>query len=209
MSNDVTTRDVVLLHGLGRSPASMLPLAWRLRRAGFRCLRPGYPSTRLPVAEAVDHVRAQIARLGGAFHIAGHSLGGLIGAMLLREGTLPIARVVQLGAPNLGAPAADRLAGAWALRQICGPALGDLGRHDRTPDPHPCIGAIAGVLGPPLPGIDIADPHDGAVEQTSAWAGAGHHASVPALHTMLPLSAQAARLTAHFLKHGRFPEAPA
>ena len=34
--NDPTLETVVLLHGMGRSRASMWPLAQRLRRAGFQ-----------------------------------------------------------------------------------------------------------------------------------------------------------------------------
>ncbi|MEM1298036.1 MAG: alpha/beta fold hydrolase [Pseudomonadota bacterium] len=206
MSEELKTRDVVLLHGLGRTPMSMLPLAWRLGWAGFRCRRPSYPSTQLTVPESIAHVHALVTEIGRPVHLVGHSLGGLIAAALLREGDLPIARAVQLGSPNLGSPAADRLAGTWPVTRICGPAVDDLQQHDVTPETHPHIAAIAGIKGPPLPGIDIEEPHDGIVSQASAWAGAGHRASVPSLHSFIMTSAEAARLTAHFLTHGTFPE---
>lgn len=206
MSTDLNTRDVVLLHGLGRTEASMLPLSWRLGRAGFVCHRIGYPSTRMRVGEAIAFARTRIGRLGHAVHVVGHSMGGLISAALLREDALPIARVVQIGAPNLGSPAADRLGGAWAVRRMCGPAVGELAMHDHVSAAHDRIAAIAGTGGPALPGIDLARPHDGIVSQTSAWAGAAHTANVPGLHSFLPVSAEVARLVITFLTHGRFEE---
>lgn len=198
--------DVVLLHGLGRSPMSMLPMAWRLRWRGFRCQRPRYPSTQLTLDGAIAHVRQLVAALDRPVHLVGHSLGGLISAALLREGSLPIRRVVQLGAPNLGSPAADRLAGTWPVTRLCGPVVDELRRRDSAPAAHPRIAAIAGTTGPPLPGIDIDAPHDGIVSRASAWAGAGHRTCVPSLHSFIPTSAEAARLSAHFLAHGTFPE---
>lgn len=209
MSENLNTREVILLHGLGRTPASMMPIGWRLTRAGFQVRRLGYPSTQSRISGSMSHVAQMIQAMGRPAHIVGHSLGGLIGAMLLREGRLPIGRVVQLGSPNLGSPAADSLGGAWAIRKICGPAVGELAMHDRAKPAHGRIAAIAGIGGPALPGIELRGPHDGVVSQASAWAGAGHTATVRSLHSFLPASAQAADLTAHFLTDGQFPETPA
>lgn len=196
---------VVLLHGLGRTASSMQALAWRLRRAGFRTTCLDYPSTQLTIAQSQDHLRTLLARRSGPFHLVGHSLGGLISAALLREGGLPVQRVTQMGAPNLGSPVAGRLGGQWPVRGLCGPAIGELDAHDNVPDTDPRIAAIAGTLGPPLPGAPER-PHDGAVSRTSAWAGAGYRAEVPAIHTLLPISPAAARLAITFLKTGALPE---
>lgn len=206
MSRELNTRTVVLLHGLGRTRWSMLPLAWRLGWLGFRCQRIGYASTRQSMAQSLDEVQRLIAQIGGMVHLVGHSLGGLLSARLLRDGALPIARVVQLGSPNLGSPAADRLAGTWPVRRLCGPTLDELQQHAEVPEAHAAIGAIAGTRGLPVPGIDIAEPHDGIVSRTSAWAGAGHRTSLPALHSFIPASRGVARLTGHFLTHGTFPK---
>jgi pimeloyl-ACP methyl ester carboxylesterase len=196
---------VVLIHGLGRTAASMWPLAVRLRRAGFDVTRVGYPSTRLRVAEAVTHLRATLARLARsrAMDLVGHSLGGLIAARLLRDpGGLSIRRVVQLGSPNLGSAVADRLGVVWPVSRFCGPAVEELRAHRRRPAADPRIAAIAGTggfwKGP------LAGPHDGTVALRSAWSGAGHRAAVPVLHSLLPASSRVAALVTAFLRDGRF-----
>ena len=83
---------VVLLHGLGRSRASMAGMARYLRRAGYPVLNLGYPSRR----HGIDHlvrsylapaVRRCTAQHGGPLHFVTHSLGGI----LLRGGArLPL-----------------------------------------------------------------------------------------------------------------------
>ncbi len=183
----------------------MRALAWRLGRAGFRTSCLGYPSTDLRVGEAVGHVRKALARQQGPRHLVGHSLGGLIAATLLREDALPIGRVVQLGAPNLGSPVAGRLGGQWPVRGMCGPAIEELDVHDTAPEDDPRIAAIAGTFGPPMPGSPER-PHDGAVSRRSAWAGAGHRAQVAVIHTLLPISVAVAKLTQTFLETGTLPE---
>ena len=198
---------VVLIHGLGRTAASMWLLGRRLRRAGLAVERVGYPSTRTCIAEAVAHVRRALWLLvpGRArLDLVGHSLGGLIAARLLRQpGELPIGRVVQIGSPNLGSVMADRAGGLALVRRLCGPAVLELGAHLRAEAPCRRVAAIAGTAGwwqGPL-----ARPHDGTVAVRSAWSGAGHRAAVPVLHSLLPASGRVAALVAGFLQHGRFP----
>ncbi|MEO1492712.1 MAG: alpha/beta fold hydrolase [Pseudomonadota bacterium] len=203
-----THTPILLIHGLGRGPASMLPLAWRLGRAGFSVQRPGYPSTRLGVEAAIAHMRGVVARLapsGAMVDLVGHSLGGLIASTLLRDPRgLAIRRVVQLGSPNLGSPLASRLGGGGPVRRICGPALRDLGPHDHHPERSDAVAAIAGTIGPR--GMPMYGPNDGAVSVRSAWSGAGHRTAVPVIHTLLPASARVAVLVTAFLRDGRFPE---
>ncbi|HJO03858.1 MAG TPA: hypothetical protein QGG47_07780, partial [Acidobacteriota bacterium] len=51
---------VVLVHGLGRTPASMSVLSLRLRRAGFRVVNFGYSSTSAEVESLVDSLEAAV-----------------------------------------------------------------------------------------------------------------------------------------------------
>ena len=202
---DDASHMVVLIHGLGRTRASMWVLAWRLERAGLRTRTIGYPGTRLRLAEAEALLRGKLSDLEGPLDLVGHSLGGVLAARLLRDPEgLEIRRIVQSGAPNLGSPLATRLSGVWPVRRLCGPVVADLHSHDHTPLRHADIAAIAGTAG--APSMPLARPHDGAVTVRSAWAGAGHRAAIPVLHTLLPHSSRAAKLTAEFLQTGRMTQ---
>lgn len=198
---------VILIHGLGRTRASMWPLARRLRRAGFAVERVGYPGTRLGIAGAVAHVRAVLERIaaGRRLDLVGHSLGGIIAVRLLREpGGLHVRRVVQIGSPNLGSAMANRLGGFWLVRRACGPAVDELRARTVRMPPDPRVAAIAGTAG--FWRGPLARPHDGTVSLRSAWCGAAHRAHVPVLHALLPASARVAALVAAFLRDGRFSE---
>lgn len=197
--------EVVLLHGLGRTEASMTLMARRLGRAGFRVRCIGYPGTRGPIAASEAFIRRALGP--GPADLVGHSLGGIIAARILREPQgARIGRVVQLGAPNLGSPLVERMGGLWPVRRLCGPAVNDLKALTAPRPTDRRIGAIAGTLGLPLMGL--SGPNDGGVSVRSAWAGAGHRAAVPVFHTALPISSKATRLTARFLTYGSFDEGP-
>ncbi|MEM9062380.1 MAG: alpha/beta fold hydrolase [Pseudomonadota bacterium] len=193
---------VVMLHGLGRTSASMKPLAMRLRRHGFDASTLDYPSTRYDLAGSLDLVRSDlIARLGQTeIALVGHSMGGIIARSLcVEDHGLNIRRVIQIGAPNLGSPLADRLGSLWPVRRACGPAVADIRPRAGPIQVDDRIAAIAGVGGFGEYG-GLAGPHDGAVSARSAWAGAARRAHVAQIHTLLPLSLGVAHHTAHFLR---------
>ena len=192
---------VVLLHGLALSPLFMLPMARRLAAQGWAVRRIGYDSRRQGFGESVAEVRRQLP--SGPIHIVGHSLGGLIGAALLRDPQgADIRRVVQMGSPNLGSPHASRVQRIAPLRWFYGPVLEELEIHDETPDRDPRIGAIAGAVDLP---VDVTDgPGDGTVSVVSALAAAGDHVTVPITHSLLPLSRRVAAHVHSFLTDGRF-----
>jgi pimeloyl-ACP methyl ester carboxylesterase len=72
--------DCILIHGMGRTPMSMLLLRHRLRRAGHRVHLFGY----LPTLETLDAVSLRLQRLlisrvqAKPYVLVGHSLGGVI-----------------------------------------------------------------------------------------------------------------------------------
>lgn len=191
---------VVVLHGLALSPALMWPLATRLKRSGWDVHRIGYPSTEHDLSAIVAMIRARLEALA-PLHIVGHSLGGVIGAALLRAEDNPaVGRVVQLGSPNLGSPQADRALKIAPARWYYGPVLTDLRPHGQEPEPDRRIGAIVGAVWPNLAG----GQGDGVVRIESAVAGAGDHVIVHHTHTMLPFSAEVARHAHTFLSEGHF-----
>ena len=70
----------LLVHGMGRSPASMALLATRLGRAGVRPQLFGY----LPAAQSFESIaerlanRLRVLAAEGEYLVIGHSLGGLL-----------------------------------------------------------------------------------------------------------------------------------
>lgn len=94
----------VLVHGLGRTPVSLFPLAADLRRAGHRTRLFAY----FPYLESVPFIVARLAaqlqllaRLGQPVGLVGHSLGGLLLRMAAaRVPELRVRRLVMLGTPN-------------------------------------------------------------------------------------------------------------
>src|SRR5262245_11712878 len=103
---------------MGRSRISMLPLAWSLKRTGYRVLNWGYSSTRFTVAE----LGSQLQRaLQGHFadvnriHFVGHSLGTVIARWVLAHDSLDqrAGRVVMIAPPNQGSRKADQSLGLW------------------------------------------------------------------------------------------------
>ena len=193
------SRRVILLHGLALSPLMMWPMARRLVRRGWQVERIGYRSTGQGFAASVAEVRRKMP--AEPLHIVGHSLGGLIGAVLLRDPQgLEIGRVVQLGTPNLGSPQASRAGRIRPLRWFYGPVLAELRPHAGPVAPEARIGAVAGEIWPNISG----GRGDGTVQLKSAIAAADDHVTVRVMHTLLPLSAQVAAHAADFLAHGQF-----
>jgi len=203
---------VALIHGLGNARIGMQALALRLELEGFETASVGYPSRRLFLSEAIERVAVGIAELAGGWdrvHLVGHSLGGVIAsAIAAGRPDLPVGRVVMIGAPMRGSALAAWTRRLAPLRTFLGPVLDDLASRPGPVPPDSRIGAIAGVAGIPSLGREfgLIGPHDGKVTLRSAWTGAGHRAAVPVGHAMLPYSREVARLTAHFLREGRFPD---
>jgi pimeloyl-ACP methyl ester carboxylesterase len=201
-----TPRRVVLIHGLGRSSASMAALAHRLRRRGFAVDLIDYPSRQLDLQGAIAEVER---RIGAApAHLVGHSLGGVIALAIKRRGKAQIGRVVQIGSPNLGSGLAERVREAAVGRWWLGPVLDELAERDQRGPRDPDVAAIAGTGGErwATRHYGLRGPNDGKVSVRSAWGRiASHRAAVGAGHTLLPLSAEVARLVAGFINDGRFP----
>lgn len=201
---------VVLIHALGRSRWSMWLMARRLRAAGWPVALVAYPSCRLSIEASTDLVATKVAEASsgwGAVHLVGHSLGGIIGRRLaLTRPDLRIARVVQMGTPNLGTEVAVRLA-RWApARWLLGPVFTQVAGFPAREERSAYIGSIAGTghIGWLNALLGLGGPNDGLVTVRSAWGGAGSRAAVPVSHTFLPSSARVARLTAAFLRDGSF-----
>lgn len=200
------TRRVVLLHGLWLPGVSMRWHAARLDEAGFAPEIFSYPTIGGGPAAALPRLIDTLARADT--HVLAHSLGGLVTLTALQQAPgLPVARLVCLGSPLCGSAAATGL----ASRRLTAATLGrsaqllqsGCGRWDGAAQ----IGMIAGnrPLGLGRYFGHIHGPSDGTVAVAETLLpGLADHLVIPASHTGLLFSAEAARQAAGFFQAGRF-----
>jgi pimeloyl-ACP methyl ester carboxylesterase len=209
---EAAVRDVVLLHGLWMPGVVMSPLAWRLRRDGFRTHVFAYAGRQRSLEAHADRLSrfARDAANGAPVHFVGHSMGGLIVLAALNAPNAPAAaRVVLLVTPASGCMSARRLAVVSPGRWLLGDSLplwleGRVMRWNaRAP-----LGVIAGgrpsfglgrLLGA-LPGVNDGVVRIGETE----IAGMAERVVLPVSHTELIFSSRVEAQTAHFLSHGHF-----
>jgi pimeloyl-ACP methyl ester carboxylesterase len=118
---------VVLLHGILRTPLSMVGFARFFKKRGVRVLNLGYPSRKHDLAVLVNGIHDPIQRFretfSGKIHFVGYSMGGLlIRAYLNRYGITGLGRVVLIGTPNGGSEVADYLQNRFLYQWVFGPA---------------------------------------------------------------------------------------
>lgn len=212
---------VVLVHGLGRSPTSMLVLRTRLEGAGFRVVSFGYPSTSASMEELVDSLATSVdtccANAAGAVHFVTHSMGGVLVRSYLANEVVEVGgRVVMLSPPNQGSEIIDAFGDSPLLRTVVGPAGARLGTDSD---------GIAQELGPidfslgiitgdrslnPIGSWLIPGPDDGKVGVERAQLdGAADFMVLPATHTFIMNRSDVAEQVIHFLREGSFQMEPA
>jgi len=203
---------VVLLHGLWFSSWTLLPLARRLERRGYRTRRYAWDTTGSAFEESAQRLAAWVEALAEPrVHFVAHSLGGLlVRALLHAHPGLPPGRVVTLGSPHGGTRSGLRAARHRLLRPVLGRAVAQLlaGVPESWSPPGRQVGVIAGTrslgLGRLFPGLER--PNDGVVAVSEArLPGATDFRTVEITHTGLILSAAVADLVAGFLERGAFP----
>lgn len=209
---------VVLLHGLWRTERSMRHLAGHLREAGYPVHAIRYDSTERSPEELVGDLRGELARCcldADRVHFVTHSLGGVLLRAVLSEAPPPnLGRVVMLAPPNRGSELADVVSGSATLRRLLGPVVPALGtRADSLPNRLPAadfeVGVIAGTrTWSPFRSWLIPATDDGTVSVASTrLEGMADFVTIPASHTFLLRSREAARQTLAFLTLGRFERA--
>ena len=207
---------VIVVHGLGRTSASMTILVSRLKNAGFRVVSFGYPSTSEPMEALVNRLQAEVGRCCEAeaetVHFVTHSMGGvLVRSYLDRQPEAHEGRIVMLSPPNQGSEIIDAFADSPLLQRIVGPAGSSLGTDSA---------GISSQLGPvrfglgivtgdrsmnPLGSWLIPEPDDGKVSVDRARVeGATDFMVVPATHTFIMNRRDVAEEVVHFLRQGRF-----
>ena len=207
---------VILVHGLGRSPSSMLFLGQRLTWAGYRVTIAEYPSRTAAFSEQLATVREIVEECcpdASRVHFVGHSLGALVIRGYLEEHRPDsLGRVVLLAPPNQGSLFVDWLEEMQLASEMLGPVGSALGTD--TTDlpanlPHPDyeVGIIAGnrstqPIGPPA----IPGPDDGIVSIEQARIGDVPMLVLPRSHAFIANSRHAAGAVIRFLQTGGFGE---
>ncbi|MEN8143741.1 MAG: alpha/beta fold hydrolase [Gemmatimonadota bacterium] len=211
---------MVVVHGLGRTAASMALLVWRLKKAGFGVVSFGYPSTSEPMEDLVERLESEIARCcpdgSETVHFVTHSMGGvLVRVYLGQRADAHRGRVVMLSPPNQGSELVDAFADSPMLRSVLGPAGSKLGTDSESiPSqlgPVRCeLGIIAGDRSMnAFTSRLIPGPDDGKVSVERARAeGAADFMIVHATHTFIMNRKDVSDAVVHFLRHGRFGKVP-
>ena len=207
---------VVVVHGLGRTPASMWVLEYRLENAGYRVVSFGYPSRSEPIDSLVDLLADEVQRCceahGETVHFVTHSMGGVLVRSYLAQQARPHqGRVVMLSPPSQGSELIDTFEDSPLLRLTLGPAATELGTDStdiaaRLGPVRFSLGVITGdVSWNPLYSWLIPGPDDGKVGVDNARVeGAADFLVLPTTHTFIMNRVDVADATIHFLRNGRF-----
>lgn len=208
---------VVLVHGIGRTKASMRKVEKFLQRRGYHVLNFNYPSTKHSIFDLATtylkpFVQTSCPDSERPIHFVTHSMGGLVVRAYLHEHHLKqLGRVVMLAPPNQGSEVTDWLKEHPVYRWALGPAGQQLGT-DETCLPAQLgpvnfeLGVIAGdrsinlLNSLRLPGAD-----DGKVTVERAKVpGMTDFFLVHATHTFMMRNATVSQQIEYFLHRGQF-----
>ena len=200
---------VLLLHGMGRTPLSMLRLGRELRREGHAVDRLGYVPALERFAGIVRRVRDRFAAAAarGPYVVVGHSLGGLLARAALGSPPSPFAwpaHLVMLGTPNRPPRQARRFGKLLAYRWIngeCGQLLMQDDFFARLPPLAIPYTIVAGTRGAPGRSVFGDEPNDGLVAISETLVSASDTPiSVPARHTFIMNHRQVRAAILHVLR---------
>ena len=200
---------VILLHGLWMRAFTLMALRHRLERAGYSVDVLDYASVFRDADAGIELLLRRARAVQSAkIHFVGHSLGGVIALQALqREPDLTRGRIVCLGSPLRGSAVARGIAQLPGGAFVIGRNLEILRSGIERWQGRQAVGAVAGRL--PI-GFGFAvggltSPHDGTVSVAETeLPGLTDHCVVPATHTGLLFSTEAAEQTIAFLRGGRF-----
>lgn len=214
----VSIGTVVLLHGISRSSRIMLRLEKALTDEGYLVRNLDYPSVTYSLetlAElVVRDIQSDMMNEGQPLHFVGHSMGGILIRLILRDHRPNnLGRVVMLATPNTGSPVADFMLRFRYYRRSFGPAGQQIGTdlnaiHHSLPsaENYEC-GVIAGNRSkdPWFSWFLFRGPNDGKVSvENTKLDGMKDFTVLPISHSALPKNSKVIKLVQRFLKSGHF-----
>jgi len=185
--------DVILIHGMGRTPVSMLRLRRHLRRAGHAPILFGYS----PTFETLQGATSRLVRLierrvdTAPYALVGHSLGSVLirSALGQLENRLPAA-CFFLAPPMVACKAAKFFSRFWPYQVAMGEMgrlLADDGFMRSLPMPPTHVRIYAGTGGPRASWLPFGmEENDGILSASEATDDLrATVVSVPSLHTFI------------------------
>jgi hypothetical protein len=162
--------NLLLVHGLWRTPLSFLMLVRRLRQWGYSTQQFAYAAVAQPYEVIAARLADRLNQLAthGPYAVIGHSLGGILLRSALLRNVQPAPRqLIMLGTPNRPPKLARLLGGHWMYQRLmgeCGVNLASSVFYDELPLPTVPYTIVAGTAGPRGRWSPFGDePNDGIV----------------------------------------------
>ncbi len=184
---------ILLIHGLSRTPLSLLGLEWYLQRHGCATEQFAYAAFAETFDRIAERLRRHLEAIASTepYGIVAHSLGGLLTRAALGLGSIELPRhIVMLGTPNQS----PRLASlAWQLLPFrwwtgqCGFNLTDPAFFSSLPvieSPYTIIAGTSGFRGAWSPFGDELNDGIVALNETRL-SPQDHVVQLPVMHTFM------------------------
>ena len=215
-SNSATHQDetVVLVPGIYAPRITMLPMARRLQKQGYKTRIFSNRYLLKTPSQNGERLQAFIHRINsGTVHLVGHSLGGVVIMHSLKrfaeaDTRLLFGKVVLIASPIRGNAFAQQLNNHPWIRWFLGRSIKD-GLLEAAPTER--NGSQIGIISCSVPGglgalvYKPDEANDGLVKQSeTVLEEAKDSVCVPQSHTLVLFSELGASLTVAFLQHGEF-----
>ncbi|PCJ47130.1 MAG: hypothetical protein COA74_12210 [Gammaproteobacteria bacterium] len=214
---------VVLLHGLGRTPRSMAKLSKSFEQQGYSVINLGYNSLLDNYQKILRTLNKKINHWHDPekkIHFVGHSFGGiLIRGLLAENPDWNKGRCVMIGTPNKGTKTASFLISQWWSKYFVPKVTTDLAPDSELmrslPEPSIETGIIAGDVNYHLlipiswyykKATDDA-PGDGVVELVNTKTdNMTDFIIMPLHHSFMPWDKDLMKQVVHFIDKGKFTD---